>query len=41
MSPKGKVVLLILLFKISPWLDLILDLDHMIYIDFLIGILYR
>ena len=40
MSLKGKVILLLLL-KISLWMDLILDLDHMIYIDFLIGILYK
>ena len=33
MWPKGKVVLLLLLlFKISLWLDLVMDLDHMMYI---------
>ena len=35
---KGKVALL--LFKISLWIDLILDLDHVIYIDFNTNILY-
>ena len=40
MSSKGKIALLLLLFKLSLWIDLRLSLDHIIYIDFLIDIYY-
>ena len=42
MSSKGKIILLLLLlsFKISIWLDLILYLDYMMYISISLLVYY-